>query len=65
MTKDAIRNFFATDGVPLGLKSDTKDKLVAAALEVMKHDPQRLVKLQHHRFKLNGRVSARSSYILR
>lgn len=50
MTKDTIRSFFATKGVPLGLKSDHKDKLITQAIELLKKEPARFEQLKHSRF---------------
>lgn len=59
MTKDTIRSFFASSGVPLGLKSDAKDKLIGLAIDLMSKEPARFEKLKHSRF-----TSHRVSFLL-
>lgn len=42
----ALREFFTHEGVPLGKKADTKEKLLLQAIELMKTHPNHYTRLK-------------------
>jgi hypothetical protein len=46
MTKVALREFFTHEGIPLGKKADTKEKLLVQATELMKTHPNHYTRLK-------------------
>jgi hypothetical protein len=57
MTKNVLRDFFAHEGIPLGKKADTKERLFLQAIELMKAHPIHYVRLKN---RFNDAVKVRA-----